>query len=1249
MIRRGKRICNQSKLELIENESIIGRFSFRVRDDIYNSYYKVNIDNCLSEDTIALRCSCSYNMGDICRHKVAALFTLQDLVDTHSLVIQDFQFSTLNTLVRLPHFSIYNLKNIASAASFAKAEEYLRTKKARIVSAKNERVEAEITMSSDTAYHVVLHRNEKKEFNTSCDCGSEKAYPLCTHKIVLFLQILNSYGFNYFDSIRDVNATKTKLLAEYGFSLTDDLKGKFEFIEYPDKITLKVLDSSIKKISQILKSSTESEQNKMLNLTKALDISSKAQVVKQDEPKERLGIVIGTIEQFPYITFDCVYGLMDTLNHKVLGKLKKIDLKDVHDLSNNLSTVDKKILNEIRALSSIQLQKAIESRNVKIPKRTGGVFQYHQLNFDQVLITFYDYILTRFKALYHICKDDTIFFVLPEGKKMLTENLKPIYISEYALVPSFVVSKDNLQYDLGCVLSLPYATELYTNAQQVNNFFSIFLDVLYLWKSPKDIILMSAFKDSDALSFSDKEIQEVIVQDIIPLFNAYQVSFKNFPYSEISDLQPEVKIKMFDKDDNLLLRIIFSYYGTDIDNPKQKRLVTPTADKGLLFINRNIVYEEQMIRTIKGLHSNFEEIPNTQDLVLKKKHLKEKDWFIFLSDELKKLKIALLDTEGLDQFRFNTNKIQTKVHIEDDNEWFNTVLDVKFGEHHVPLELIRDALASKRNTVELPDRTLGILPDEWINRYSSILKIGKQKANNVIALSKKYHFNLIEELYDNRNKEEVFMDMDKRYKALKQNFTIKKIPPPKRLKAKLRDYQIDGFHWLNFLTEVGWGGILADDMGLGKTVQTLALLQYAKERNENFKAIVVCPNTLLFNWVNEIKKFTTDITYYIHHGRERMKLTANKHIKEHVFITTYGTLRSDIRHISELKFDFIILDESQAIKNYQSKITKAACLLKGGTRLCLTGTPLQNNTFDIYAQMNFLNPYMLGSVEYFHQEFSMPIDKMADAQQKMHLRKILYPFILRRTKEQVAPDLPPKQEMVIYCEMGDEQRKIYEIYRSMFREKVITEIDKQGLQRSSLTILQGLMKLRQICDSPSILKEKDEHELPNASTKLDELSREMVENISEHKVLIFSQFLGMLALLKERFKELGIIYEYFDGSNTNKEREASVNRFQNDSTCRAFLISLKAGGVGLNLTSADYVYIVDPWWNPAVEEQAIDRVHRIGQKKNVFAYKMICRNTVEDKILQLQERKRSLAKEVITKDVNFVKNLTKEDVEFLFS
>jgi non-specific serine/threonine protein kinase len=620
------------------------------------------------------------------------------------------------------------------------------------------------------------------------------------------------------------------------------------------------------------------------------------------------------------------------------------------------------------------------------------------------------------------------------------------------------------------------------------------------------------------------------------------------------------------------------------------------------------------------------------------------NWFFLFVDAMEEMKVPVFGFDALKNFRFNTAKPQTKIHISSNTDWFDARVDIVFGDQKVTIADVKKALGNRQQFVPLHDGTLGVLPEEWIKKYSLLFRVGEGKSNQ-LRLSK-YHMSVIDELYDNRNEEELIIRLEEKYEQLREFNRIREVPPPEHLQPILRPYQVHGFHWLNYLQDVNWGGILADDMGLGKTIQALSFLQHFRDTNGRLTALVVCPTTLMFNWENEIKKFSPALTYHIHHGGDR---TRNKEIlmEYNVIITTYGTLRSDIKLLLEIAFDYAVLDESQAIKNPSSKVTKAACLLQAKHRLCMSGTPLQNNTFDIFAQMNFLNPGMLGSLEFFRQEFAVPIDKFGEQDRKEHLRKLLYPFILRRTKEQVAKDLPEKTETILFCEMEDEQRKVYEAYRNDYRDKILGTIETQGIQRSQLTILQGLMKLRQICDSPAILNETDKY--PNHSIKLDELAREITENIGDHKALIFSQFLGMLALIRERLKELDVKYEYFDGSTSAVERERAIQAFQNDDSCRVFLISLKAGGVGLNLTAADYVYIVDPWWNPAVEQQAIDRTHRIGQTKNIFAYRMICKDTIEDKILQLQEKKRILARDLIADDDGFVKSLTRADVEYLFS
>jgi non-specific serine/threonine protein kinase len=672
-------------------------------------------------------------------------------------------------------------------------------------------------------------------------------------------------------------------------------------------------------------------------------------------------------------------------------------------------------------------------------------------------------------------------------------------------------------------------------------------------------------------------------------------------------------------------------------------VVIPQGDK-VVIVHRNREKENEFIQKLQNLHSGFVYNADSASLALKGADVLKNNWFFLFVDAMKEMKTPVFGFDALKNFRFNTSKPQTKIFISSNTDWFDAKVDIVFGDQKVTVAEVKRALANKQQFVQLNDGTLGILPEEWLKKYSLLFRVGEGKTDS-LKLSR-YHLSVVDELYETRDEEELAVQLEEKYDNLRQFNDIKEIEPPFHLKMILRPYQVAGYHWLNYLKDIKWGGILADDMGLGKTVQALSFLEYFKTENEKLKALVVCPTTLIYNWENEIKKFTPSLTYKIHHGPLRTRV--KEELLDHdVTITTYGTLRSDIKLLMSVEFDYVILDESQAIKNPSSKVTRAAGLLNAKNRLCMSGTPLQNNTFDIFAQMNFLNPGMLGTMEFFRQEFAIPIDKFGEQDRKEHLKKILYPFILRRTKEQVAKDLPEKQEMILFCEMEEDQRNIYDAYRNDFRNQILGTIETQGIQKSQLTILQGLMKLRQICDSPAILNEQEKFD--NHSIKLDELAREITENIGDHKALVFSQFLGMLALIKAKMDELGVKYEYFDGSTSAPDREKAIQSFQNNEEVRVFLISLKAGGVGLNLTAADYVYIVDPWWNPAVEQQAIDRTHRIGQTKNIFAYRMICKDTIEDKILQLQEKKRALAKDIISDDASFVKTLTREDVEYLFS
>ncbi len=1233
VIRRGKKIHALGNVELIEYDDLMGNIIFRVKDDGYSTFYKVHINQFKDPKTISLRCSCPYNLAEVCRHKAGALFHLQDMLDKNLLGDKETVYEQKHTTLKIKLLDLKLIRMLTSTESFEKAEEYLRTNKATILEAKNERVVAELDYENEH-HKVVLQKNEERNFDTSCTCSSETAHPLCVHKGIVFLQLFKNHGAAYFDSIRNWDKEKNKLLALYGYSLADDINGKFEFTYTDGKPFLRVLDSSIKRVTVNVGVDSRPRE---------LEMQPEIAIETTQEPSLKLGLVITTFPtQYPNVQLEAVQGETNEEISSFIGKTVKLDLTKFVNTA-VFSEDDKMVLQQLRKLMSAEVNRYL-NRNSPFSGIWENIIQQHSDELpEETKHLINEYLHPKLKKFFTEFANSPFVFYLPSGKRFVTDNLVQATLSDHFIQPEFTINYQHQQYEVSCNIQLPSAIiNISENGCEAPMFFQHGA-VFYIWKKPEDILLVEKFLPTGKIVIPEQDWARQLTEFILPVSRTHPVHFANVKKEEIKDAKPELKILLKEKGEYLLFQPVFNYKGNDVQYTDKEKIFFPIADR-LLVIHRNLIAEQELLARIESLHSGFVRPVDSNILALKGKDVLKNNWFFLFIDAVKEMNIPVFGFEALKHFRFNTAKPSTKIFISSNTDWFDAKVEIQFGEQKVTIDDVKKALANKQQFVQLSDGTLGILPEEWVKKYSLLFRVGEGKAGNM-KLSK-YHFSVIEELYLQRDEEELFFQLEEKYERIKGNHEIKAVPAPAHLQAILRPYQESGFQWLNYLREVQWGGILADDMGLGKTIQALCFLHHLKTENGSLKALVVCPTTLMFNWQNEIKKFTPEISFYIHHGGARLKDGISSNAFD-VIITTYGTLRSDIKQFVDVSFDYVILDESQAIKNPGSKVTKAASLLKAKSRLCLSGTPLQNNTFDIFAQMNFLNPGMLGSMEFFKQEFSIPIDKFGEKEQKDHLRKLLYPFILRRTKEQVAKDLPEKQEMVLFCEMGQEQRKIYEAYRNDYRDKILGVVENQGIQKSQLTILQGLMKLRQICDSPAIVKEEERY--PNVSVKLEELGREITENISNHKALVFSQFLGMLALIKEKMKELGVDYEYFDGSSTVAERERAIQRFQNDDNCRVFLISLKAGGVGLNLTAADYVYIVDPWWNPAVEQQAIDRTHRIGQTKNIFAYRMICTDTVEDKILKLQERKRNLAREVITDDEGFIKTLTKEDVEYLFS
>lgn len=649
------------------------------------------------------------------------------------------------------------------------------------------------------------------------------------------------------------------------------------------------------------------------------------------------------------------------------------------------------------------------------------------------------------------------------------------------------------------------------------------------------------------------------------------------------------------------------------------------------------------------------------------------NWINNHNQELKKA--GILPVLSHKEKSFYQGNIHLNMDMSDTIDWFELYGTVSLGDFNIPFIRFKKHILSKTREYQLPNGEVVILPLEWFSRYQEIFKFSKEKDDKIVL--DKIHFNLLQ----NRDVRQVDRDVLEDVYSHRPDINI---PVPQSLNATLRSYQKEGYSWMMHLRKNGFGGCLADDMGLGKTLQALTVLQYiyegsfgsqrrnrikqivddtkpleqlnlfdqkldAEKVEEEVKevlpaSIIVMPKSLLHNWLNEIRKFCPGMLVYTYTGNKRLRSMDIWKIFRHfnIILTSYGVVRNDLEFLNTYKYHYLILDESHFIKNPSSKIYRAVNQLDAKHRVAITGTPIENSLQDLWAQFNFINPGLLGSQNYFRNHFVIPITKHNDEKREQRLQKIIQPFILRRTKQQVAKDLPPLTEQVLYCAMSDDQKKLYEKEKSGIRNKLLYNLEERGVDKTRLMALQGLMRLRLLANHPVLV----EKEYTGDSGKYDRIKRNLKNLKAEkHKVLVFSSFVKHLKVLEKYFIKKNWKYSMLTGSTEN--REAVINEFMTDPENHVFLISLKAGGVGLNLTEADYVFIIDPWWNPAAEMQAVNRAHRIGQDKQVMVYRFISSQSIEEKISRLQEKKTALASTFINTNNPF-QNLSKEEIDELF-
>jgi superfamily II DNA or RNA helicase len=719
---------------------------------------------------------------------------------------------------------------------------------------------------------------------------------------------------------------------------------------------------------------------------------------------------------------------------------------------------------------------------------------------------------------------------------------------------------------------------------------------------------------------------------------------------------PRVVIRLAEKREGLELALGFAYGelvlpSRDETSAVESELYTRTISESgqSVWVKRLWDMESQVRRFLSNLQPTrtvadrffFMEEP-ALDVVFYLSSEQCSDWDVTGREEIKSYRV-----------RQEALRLQASLSLKKNAYKFDFNLTARSNGDEVPFDQIVEIVFRNRNYLKLAGNDFCRLP---VQTLLSLLKAvgqtkeqpGKERGRplyQALSVAAALEAHGIEIVADAGFQE--FLTKLRNFKELTP------IPISEHFKGTLREYQKEGYNWLSFMREYGLGGILADDMGLGKTIQALALLlSHHKDGQQRLPSLVVAPTSVVYNWMTEAQRFTPTLSTELFLGRERgellSKLGRDGGRKPDVIFTTYGIIRRDYETLKNIPFEYVILDEAQNIKNPESVGAKACKQLNALHRLTLTGTPVENRLKELWSIFDFLMPDFLGAYRDFNDNFERQIEAGVEGVGQK-LRKIVHPFILRRMKSQVERELPDRTDIINLCELDDEQRSLYLDVLDECRQKVFGEIASRGIARSQISVLAALLRLRQVCCDPRLLKNRKETKLPS-SAKLYALL-EMIDELVEegHKVLIFSQFVEMLTLIRAELDRTTYSYEYLDGQTPAKDRLDKVNRFNADDSIPIFLISLKAGGTGLNLTGADYVIHYDPWWNPAVENQATDRAHRIGQTRHVFNYKLITKGTVEEKILALQKKKKQLAELVIGGDEGVAKELTQEDLEFLFS
>lgn len=829
--------------------------------------------------------------------------------------------------------------------------------------------------------------------------------------------------------------------------------------------------------------------------------------------------------------------------------------------------------------------------------------------------------------------DEILLNYLLKSENFVNKNFEKIFLKEVETATLLIRNDKNIEDKLDIFLEIN--DNILTTRNIIGNYAYVQGSIYKI-----DFSLNENFSIKDLFQDIDKYELETYCTLILKNYKNLELKYEDYEtlVSGEKEATPQLIIEKIAFDNSLYLKLnsIISTmdYEFFIKNQIENVVTVNEIEKKLDISKINLKnLSNDMLEIIKVL------IKLQKNIGLRSAYYVDNDNFIILTENLAKefvkkellqltSKYSIIGTDKLRKYNIKAVKPKIKGNFKYNIDYFEGEVDVeiegeKFSIHQLLNNYKRDEY------IVLSDGTNALINKDYIEKLQRIFK---DEEENKVKISF-FDMPLIEDIIDNQSFEEIFGGTKDFFEGI-NSINEEEVKFPK-LNATLRDYQKYGYCWLKYVTDNSLGACLADDMGLGKTLQAIALLAKIHEKKRR-RSLVIMPKSLIYNWENEIARFTPQLKIGVYYGINR----DFKSLEDvQVILTTYGTVRNDIENLMKHKFEIIVLDESQNIKNINSQTTKAVLLLNAKKRIALSGTPIENNLLELYSLFRFLNPSMFGTVQMFTNNYIVPIQKYSDTSTIKELRKKIYPFLLRRVKKEVLKDLPDKIEKLIYVDMNDEHRKYYEERRKYFysmlekNNTVNGEVDK-------FFVLQAINELRHIVSSPEIDNRKI------ISSKKEVLMENIIEAIENgHKVLVFVNYLSSVERICESLKENKIKFLKMTGQT--KDRQSLVDKFQNDSRYKAFVMTLKTGGVGLNLVSADTIFIYDPWWNKTVENQAIDRAYRLGQDKTVFAYKIIMKNTIEEKILKLQEMKNKLLDDLISEDNLYTKNLSRTDIEFI--